>query len=134
MPASIFQNKKVEVRTVNVVKPLKLTELIIESINSNPFDLENLPVLQKLTLNFRDIKTERNFEILRTPTNAEVRELTIIAFNMIQVLWAVSRVRVKNKITIDCNFEINEQPMHNLLFHVLKRVNPELKFKLKLEV
>jgi hypothetical protein len=48
------------------------------------------------------------------------------------VLWALSRVQVSKSIEIIANFIIDDSPINMLMTNVLRRVNPDYGFRLKI--
>ena len=51
---------------------------------------------------------------------------------MIHVLWALSRVQVKESLEITLNYSVDSEPINLLMTNVLRRANPDYGYKLKI--
>lgn len=51
---------------------------------------------------------------------------------MIHVLWALSRVQVKESLEITLDYSVDNEPINLLMTNVLRRVNPDYGYKLKI--
>ena len=108
-----------------------MNELTIQDIDM-PFDLENCICINKLNLEFNDIPGTPKFDIMKEKTKVVVKELKIIAYDIIHILWALSRVQVKKSLEIIVEFSLDNEPINLLIINILRRVNPDYGYKLKI--